>query len=111
MRLIIHWLISALAVGITALVLPGVSVSGIGAALIVAAVIGLLNTFVKPFLILLTLPVTVMTLGLFILVLDALLVMLASSIVPGFAVAGFWSALFFAVILSIVGSFLHSFEE
>ncbi len=111
MNLFIRWLISALAVGITALLLPGVSVSGFFTALTIAAVIALINIFLKPILVLLTLPITLLTLGLFLIVIDAVLILIASAIVPGFAVAGFWSALFFAIILSIVNSILSAFEK
>jgi putative membrane protein len=99
--MIIRWLISAIAILITAYILPGVSTT-ILAALVVAVVLGLLNTFVKPILVILTLPLTVVTLGLFYLVINALMVLLAAAIVPGFEVAGFWWALLFAFILSLV---------
>ena len=95
-------LLSSLAVAIAAYLMPGVHVESVGIALVVAIVLGLLNAFVKPILILLTLPITVFTLGFFLLVLNALMVMLASRWVDGFYVSGFWSALFFSLLLSFI---------
>ncbi|OGI65249.1 hypothetical protein A3A95_03630 [Candidatus Nomurabacteria bacterium RIFCSPLOWO2_01_FULL_39_18] len=111
MRMIIHWIISALAILITAYILPGVHVDGFVAALILAVVLGAINMFLRPILVILTLPITVLTLGLFVLVINALLVLLASYIVPGFTVASFWWALLFGIVLAIVGAVLHSFEK
>src|SRR5689334_14233418 len=101
MRLIFNWLIQAVAIIIAAYLIPGVTVQNLLAALVLAVVLGAINTFIKPILVILTLPLTILTLGLFILVLNALLIMLAGSIVPGFAVAGFGSAFIFAIVLSI----------
>ncbi|MBU6323074.1 MAG: phage holin family protein [Patescibacteria group bacterium] len=101
MRLFLQWIVAALAIAVAAAVVPGTHVTLIGAFL-AAAVLGVLNLFVKPVLLILTLPVTVATLGLFSLVINALLVMLASALVPGFFVAGFWTALLFSVVLSLV---------
>lgn len=109
--MIIHWIISALAILITAYILPGVHVDGFVAALILAVVLGAINMFLRPILVILTLPITVLTLGLFVLVINALLVLLASYIVPGFTVASFWWALLFGIVLAIVGAVLHSFEK
>lgn len=101
MRLFLHWLISAFAILIAAYIVPGTHVTLPGA-LVAAVVLGALNLFIRPFLIVLTLPITIVTLGLFSLVINALLVMLASLIVPGFSVFGFWAAFFFAIVLSAV---------
>jgi putative membrane protein len=79
--------------------------------LLVAVVLGLLNTFLKPLLILLTLPVTLITMGLFLLVINAGLVMLAARIVPGFVVESFWWALGFSIVLSIVQGFLQGLDR
>jgi len=100
-----------LAVFITAYVLPGVTVSGFWAALTAAVIIGILNAFIRPILILLTLPITLITLGLFTLVINAFLIMLTSKIVPGFWVKDFWWALAFSLILFLVNSFLHRIEK
>lgn len=101
MRLFIEWVVSAIAIGVSAYLVPGVMVTPVGA-LILAVVLGALNVFIRPVLLLLTLPITVLTLGLFSLVINAVLVMLAALIVPGFAVSGFWSALGFAAVLMVV---------
>jgi len=111
MSVIINWIIQAIAILIAAYILPGVSVSGLVVALVLAVVLGAINAFVKPVLIVLTLPLTVLTLGLFLLVLNALLIMLASFIVPGFSVDGFWWALLFAIVVSLIGSTIHRFEK
>jgi putative membrane protein len=100
--IIINWLVSALAVLIASYLIPGVTVSTFWWALLAALVLGLVNAVIKPILILLTLPINILTLGLFTLVIDAALVLLVSFIVPGFRVAGFWPALFFSIALSII---------
>jgi len=101
-NVLVSWLIMTLAIIITAYVLPGVSVSTFVVALLVALVIGILNAFIKPILLVLSLPINILTLGLFTFVINALLIMLTSWIVPGFKVAGFWWALLFSIILSVV---------
>jgi len=102
MKLFFQWIISAISIGIAAYLVPGVVITPVGA-LILAVVLGALNLFIRPVLVVLTLPITILTLGLFTLVINAALVMLAAMLVPGFAVAGFWSALAFAVVLMVVG--------
>lgn len=108
MGIIISWLVYALAIGISAYFLPGISVDGVTTALIVAVVLGLINAILKPILTILTLPINILTLGLFSLVINALLVLLAAQVVPGFAVDGFWWAMLFALVLSIVNGILGS---
>src|ERR1051325_3026076 len=103
MSFLIHWLVSTLAIAITAYLLPGVSISGFGAALVAALVLGLINAFLRPLILVLTLPINILTLGLFTFVINALLVMLAGAIVPGFKVKNFWWALLFSIVLTIVG--------
>ena len=102
MSFLLQWLVSGLAIIITAYLLPGVRVAGFFAALVTALILGLINAFIRPVLILLTLPLNILTLGLFTLVINALLIMLAAAIVPGFAVQGFWWALLFGLVLAIV---------
>src|SRR3989338_5612590 len=102
-----NWFISALVLWVVAYFLPGVRVSGFVAALEVAFILGLINFFIRPLLVALTLPITVVTLGLFIFVINAFMIMLAAAIVPGFAVSGFISALVFSLILSLVNNFLR----
>ncbi len=106
-HLFVRWLVSAVAVMITAYLLPGAHVGSLFVALVVAVVLGIINLFLKPVLIILTLPINIVSLGLFTFVINALLVQLASNLVPGFQVDGFLWALAFSVVLSIVNSFLH----
>lgn len=103
MRLIARWLLLAAALLFVAYVYPGVSVASFGAAMIAALVLGLLNTLVRPVLVLLTLPVTLLTLGLFLFVINAAMFWAAARILEGFAVAGFGAALVGSLIYSICG--------
>ena len=111
MHLLISLLINTIAIVITAAVLPGVHLDGVMPALITAIVLGVINMFIKPIIILITLPLTILTLGLFILVINSLVILLAAAIVPGFTVDGFWWALIFSVVLWIVNSVLHEIES
>ncbi|MCX7546756.1 phage holin family protein [Xanthomarina sp. F1114] len=108
MNLIIRILLTAVAVVVLAYLLPGVYVEGYGAAVIVAVVLGLLDAFVKPLLVVLTLPITVITLGFFLLVINALIILMANKFISGFTVDGFWIALLFSFLLSILQSILFS---
>jgi putative membrane protein len=108
-RFFIHWLTSAVALGVTAWILPGVSVASIGALLVAALVLGFFNAVLKPILVILTLPVTILTLGIFYLILNALLFGLASVIVPGFHIAGFGWALLGAILMGLLSMFIGSF--
>ncbi|MFY0253089.1 phage holin family protein [Chitinophaga sp. 30R24] len=102
-------LVSALAAMITALLLkPAVKVDSFITALILALVLSLLNALVKPVLVLLTFPVTIITLGLFLFVINALIILLAAKLVPGFKVDGFWWALLFSIVMTIINSILIS---
>jgi putative membrane protein len=101
---IVRFLLSGLAVLLTAYLLPGVHVDHYGYALLAAIFISLANVLVKPVLVILTIPITVITLGLFLLVVNALIILLVEAIVPGFSVDGFWWALAFSLILSIFNS-------
>lgn len=101
MKLLFHWCVATLSLLIAAYIVPHVSMTLWGA-FITAVVLGALNLFIRPLLVLLTLPITIVTLGLFSLVINAFLVILASRIVPGFMIDGFWSALLFAVALSVI---------
>ena len=109
MKFILRLLLSALAVILLANILPGVEVSAFGSAVLVALVLSLLNLIVKPLLVILTLPVTILTLGLFLLVINAMIILLASSLVSGFSVDGFWQALLFSLLLSVLESVLFAF--
>ncbi len=103
MKLIAKWLLSATALVFVAQVYEGVEVSGFSTALVAALVIGLLNLFIRPILVLLTLPVTVLTLGLFLFVINALMFWWAASFLDGFHVAGFGAALVGSLIYSVLG--------
>jgi len=107
MRVLINWLITTVAILITAYVLPGVTVRSFVAAVVTALVLGLINAIIRPILVVLTLPLTIVTLGLFIFILNALLVLLTSAIVPGFDVRSFWWALLFSLVFSVVSFILH----
>jgi putative membrane protein len=106
----LHWLIAAIATGIAASLVPGVTIDP-PSALIAAVVLGALNLFIRPILFVLTLPITILTLGLFSFVINAFLVLLAAAIVPGFHVASFWSALIFAFVLSVVNWVFHIWKR
>lgn len=108
MKLIIRLLVTAIVVLLLANILPGVSVESFVTAIIIAVVLGLLNLLVKPILILFTLPVTIFTFGLFLLVINAIIILLCEALIGGFAVDGFWYALLFSICLSIVQSILFS---
>ena len=109
MKFILRLLLSALAVVLLSNILPGVHVATFGIAVIVALVLSLLNFLVKPLLIILTLPVTIISFGLFLLVINALIILMASGLVSGFTVDGFWWALLFSLLLSLVQSILFAF--
>lgn len=100
--IIVQILILAFAVLLTSYLLPGITVKSFWTAVLVAIVLGLLNAFVKPLMVLLTIPFTLVTFGLFLLVINALIIMLAGALVKGFEVKGFWWALAFSVILSLI---------
>jgi putative membrane protein len=103
MKILARWLLLAAALLLVAQVFPPVTVAGFGSALWAAFIIGLLNTLVRPVLVLLTLPVTLLTLGLFLFVINALMFWAASGLLDGFQVAGFWAALGGSLIYSLCG--------
>ena len=107
MNLIIKIVVTAILVLGIALFMPGIHVTGFTTALIVAVVLGLLNVFIKPILVALTLPATLFTLGLFLLVINAVIILLCANIVVGFRVDSFWSALLFSIILSVSQSIMY----
>ena len=104
--MLLYILISTLSVLVAGYVLPGIKVESMTTALVVAVVFGLINAFIRPIVLLLTLPINILTLGLFTFVIMALMVMLTSAIVPGFTVASFWWALGFALLFSVINGFL-----
>jgi len=111
MNYIFKVLLTALAVLIIAYLLPGVDVDDYGTAIWVAFIVGVLFSILKPILIILTLPVTILTLGLFLFVINAAMILLANSWIDGFSVSGFWTALLFSILLSFFESILHKLIE
>lgn len=108
MNLLINWIVMTIAIIFSAYILPGITLSGFWTALLVALVLGLLNAFIKPLILILTLPINILTLGLFTLVINAAIILMVSAIVPGFNVDGFWYALLFSIVLSIIIYLIHS---
>jgi putative membrane protein len=107
-RLLVVWLINAVALIAVAYLMPSIQVSSFGAALVAALVLGLINAVVRPVLVLLTLPVTVLTLGLFIFVLNGLLFWMVGAWLEGFEVGGFWSGVFGSIVFSLVSWLLSA---
>ncbi len=106
MGVILSILINAAALWVAAQLLSGISVDSTTTLLLAALVFGVVNTFIKPLVSLLSLPITILTLGLFHFVINAGLLGLTAWLTPGFAISGFWAALFGAIIVSLVGTFL-----
>lgn len=106
LTLVLVWLLNAVALLAVAYILPGIAVASFGSALIAALVLGLINALIKPLLVLLTLPITIITLGLFLLVINALIFWFVGSILDGFKVNGFWWALLGALLFSIISGLL-----
>jgi putative membrane protein len=109
MNFLVNMVISAIAILISAFLIPGIQVDGFISALLVAVVLAVLNRIIKPLLVVFTLPITILTLGLFYLVINVMLIYIADWIVgPGFTVKGFFPALFFSIVLSVVNSVLDA---
>lgn len=111
MGILIRLILMAVATFATAYILPGAEVESFTTAIILAIVLGLLNVIVKPILSVLSLPVTVLTFGLFTLIINGLIILLASKIVPGFHIAGFWWAVLFSIVLTLISSLLGAVER
>jgi putative membrane protein len=111
MKFILRILLTAAAVLLIGNFLSGVHVENYTIAILVALVLGFLFAFLKPIIVVLTLPITVVTLGLFLLVINTLLILLADKVVPGFSVDGFWIAMLFSILLSIAQSVLYSLMD
>ncbi len=111
MNILINWLLSGISVIVAAYLLQGVHVRDFPTALVVAIVLGIVNAILKPILIILTLPINVVTLGLFIFVINALLVLLTTALVPGFTVDNFGWALLFSLVLSLINWFFHTLSR
>jgi putative membrane protein len=110
-NLFIKILVTSIAVMVCANILPGVHLKNYTTALLLAFVLSLLNVFVKPVLIALTIPFTLFTFGLFLLVVNALIILMADNLVDGFELDGFWYAMLFSIVLSILTSILDSFNR
>lgn len=111
MSLLLKWLLSAIAVMITAYILPGVTVESFWAALIVAVILALFNAVLKPILIILTIPITIVTFGLFLLVINAIIILMTDAMIAGFMVSNFWWALAFSLIMAVLGSLFDDIAE
>ena len=111
MKALIKLILGAIAVFTTSYILPGMHVKDFWTAVIVALVLAIVNVLIRPILVLLTFPVTIVTLGLFLFVINSLMVLLVARIVPGFVVDGFWWAMLASVVISIVSGFLSAIAE
>jgi putative membrane protein len=107
--IVIRWLILTAAIMFASYVMDGIQVKGFLSALFAAAVLGILNAFFRPILIVLTLPINILSLGLFTFIINAVLLKMASGVISGFEVYGFWSAVFGSLLISIVSWILNSF--
>jgi len=111
MRLIFNFLVNVAAVALTAYLLAGVSLNGFVSAVLVTIVLGIFNLIVKPVLNILAFPINLLTFGLFSIVLNGILILIAARLVPGFTVANFWWAIIFSIVLAIVNFVLHIFKS
>lgn len=111
MVILVKWVLSAVAVLIAAYILPGVAVTSFWTALIVAAILAILNSILRPILVVLTIPITIVTLGLFLLVINALIILLTDSLISGFEVSNFWWALLFSLLISVLGALFDDVAE
>jgi len=109
--LALRWLVVTFAIVCASYLIEGIRVSGFFSALFAAATLGVLNVFLRPLILILTLPINVLTFGLFTFVINALMLKMASSVIPGFHVEGFWAAVFGALVISVVGWVLSAFID
>ena len=108
MNLILRLIILIISVFVAAFLIPGVIIDSTSTLVVVAILLGVANTFLKPILVVLTIPLTILTLGIFLLVLNGLLVLLVGSVVPGFHVSGILTAILFSIVVSVISSLLSS---
>lgn len=108
MHILIRWVLSALAIGVTAYLVPGATLTGVWPALVLAVVLGAINVLIRPVILLLTLPVNIITLGLFTFVINGVLVLFADTVVSGFRVDSFLTAIWFAIVLCVVQWTIHT---
>ena len=109
MGLLVRWLILTAAIMVASYLINGIVVNGFFSAFFAAAILGVLNVFFRPILLILTLPINILTLGFFTFIINAVLLKMASSVISGFEVHGFWSAVFGGLIISVVSWLLNSF--
>jgi putative membrane protein len=107
--ILLRWLVLTLSIFATSYLLDGIYVSGFMSAFFAAAILGILNAFFRPILLILTLPINILSLGLFTFVLNALLLMMVAGVISGFGIAGFWSAVFGSLLISLISWLLTSF--
>jgi putative membrane protein len=107
--ILIRWLTTTAAIVATAYLLDGIQISGFFSAVFAAAVLGFLNAFFRPIALLLTLPINILSLGLFTFIINALMLKMASGLIPGFGVYGFWTAIFGSLLISIISWLLNTF--
>lgn len=110
MKIIIHLIVSSLAIIVATYLVPGATITPVSA-VVLAVVLGIINIFIKPVVKLIALPITILTLGLFSLIINALFIILASKIVPGFNVTSFWTAFWFSIVLSLINALFNLFKE
>ncbi|SOY39980.1 conserved hypothetical protein; putative TRANSMEMBRANE PROTEIN [Cupriavidus taiwanensis] len=108
MRLLVVWIINAVALFVLPYIIPSIHIKSFGSAMLAALVLGLVNTLIRPLLVILTLPVTLLTLGLFIFVINALLFLFVGNLLSGFTVDGFWAALLGSILYSVISWLLAS---
>jgi putative membrane protein len=109
MGLLVRWLVLTAAIIVASYLIQGIEVNGFFSAFFAAAILGILNVFFRPILLILTLPINILTLGFFTFIINAVLLKMASGVISGFVVHGFWSAVFGALIISVVTWLLNSF--
>ena len=107
MKFIFKWFLLVVAILFSGYLVPGVSVASIWTAFWLSVFLGIINVTLKPLLVVLTLPINILTLGLFTFVINALIILLAASVIQGFAIAGFWSALLLSLVLALVNALLN----
>ena len=107
--IVLRWAILTIAIVVTSYLLDGIHVTGFFSAFLAAAMLGILNAFFRPVLLILTLPINVLSLGLFTFVINALMLKMASGVISGFVVEGFWSAIFGSLLISLVSFILNTF--
>ena len=107
--ILMRWLILTVAIIVTSYLLDGIRIEGFFSAIFSAALLGILNAFFRPILLVLTLPINIISLGLFTFVINAILLLMASGVIPGFTVSGFWTALFGSLLISLVSFILNTF--